>query len=146
MSDFIDDGLMKDFFDEAALQIEMIEDNLLILEKDNENKNSIDEIFRAAHTLKGGSASVQMEEITEITHILEDSMEEVRNGNVKINSNIIDILLKTLDIIKNMINERNKGKKYKKDFSDVIDDLKSIIVKKGNSREDKSKKTKKRRK
>ncbi|HPO50156.1 MAG TPA: Hpt domain-containing protein, partial [Spirochaetota bacterium] len=62
MSDFIDEGLLKDYFDEAYSQIDLMESNLLILEKNAEDKEAIDSIFRAAHTLKGGSATVQMDE------------------------------------------------------------------------------------
>jgi len=127
MSDFIDEGLMKDFFDEAFSQIDVIEENLLILEKDIENKESIDAVFRAAHTLKGGSATVQMKEITDFTHILEDVMDAIREGSVKINSSIIDILLDALDIIKSMVNERSNNNIYSGDYSEVVNNLKSII-------------------
>lgn len=130
MSEFIDDGLLKDFFDEAYSQIEVIEENLLKLEKEINNKDAINELFRAAHTLKGGSATVQMDEITDFTHLLEDVLDEIREGIIKINPEIIDILLSALDIIKNMINVRNKGKVYKKDYSSILNNLKKIKDKK----------------
>ena len=142
MPEFIDDGLLKDFFDEAYTQIELIEANLLKLEKNSKNKDAINELFRATHTLKGGSATVQMDEITDFTHLLEDILDEIREGNIKINANIIDILLNALDIIKNMINSRNKGKIYKKDYSLIIKNLKRIRDKKDKEKKS-DKKTKK---
>ncbi|MBN2547127.1 MAG: chemotaxis protein CheA [Spirochaetes bacterium] len=126
MSDFLDEGLLKDFFDEAYVQIDIMEENLLVLEKNSKDKNAIDAIFRAAHTLKGNSASVSMEEITTITHTLEDAMDQIRNNEIKLNSKIIDILLSTLDIIKNMVNSRNNGTVYKKNYSKVLNNLKSL--------------------
>ncbi len=131
MSDFIDDGLLKDFFEEAYSQIELIEENLLKLEKDVKNKNAINELFRATHTLKGGSATVQMDEITNFTHLLEDILDEIREGNIKINTYIIDIMLNSSDVIKKMVNSRNKGKVFSnKEYSTTIKKLKEIIEKK----------------
>ena len=127
MSDFIDDDLLKDYFDEAFSQIDTIEKNILLLEKNTKNKVAIDSLFRAAHTLKGGSATVQMSEITNITHVLEDLMDEVRDGKLKINSNIIDLLLNALDIIKNMVNARSNGSVYDKDYSSITSAIKQIV-------------------
>jgi two-component system, chemotaxis family, sensor kinase CheA len=127
MAQFIDDSLLKDYFDEAFSQIEVIEDNLLIIEKDPTNKDAIDSLFRAAHTLKGGSATVQMDEITDFTHLLEDVLDEVREGRIRINEEIVDIMLNALDLIKNMVNARSKGKIYNKDYSELIDKIRKII-------------------
>ncbi|MFW6216113.1 MAG: Hpt domain-containing protein, partial [Alkalispirochaetaceae bacterium] len=66
MSDYLDpnnEELLKDFFVEAELQVETLESNVLVLENDPNNHDAVDEIFRAAHTLKGGSATVQMNEL-----------------------------------------------------------------------------------
>ncbi|MBO7639737.1 MAG: Hpt domain-containing protein, partial [Treponema sp.] len=59
MSDYLDpnnEELLQDFFAEAEQQVENLESNILVIESDPSNHDSIDEIFRAAHTLKGGSA------------------------------------------------------------------------------------------
>lgn len=56
MSDYLDinnEELLKDFFSEAEQQVEILESNVLVIEQNPEDRNSIDEIFRAAHTLKG---------------------------------------------------------------------------------------------
>ena len=61
MSDYLDannEELLKDFFAEAEQQVETLESNILVIENDPSNHDAIDEIFRAAHTLKGGSATV----------------------------------------------------------------------------------------
>lgn len=127
MSDFIDEGLLKDYFEEAYSQIDIIESNLLILEKKVDDKDAIDSIFRAAHTLKGGSATVKMDELTNFTHLLEDSMDEIRSGNTKVTPDIIDTLLSALDIIKNMVRERSNGRIYSLDISTTVNNLNKII-------------------
>ncbi|WP_333760334.1 Hpt domain-containing protein, partial [Treponema paraluiscuniculi] len=62
MSDYLDAGneeLLKDFFSEAEQQVEQLESNILVIEQDPTNRDAVDEIFRAAHTLKGGAATVE---------------------------------------------------------------------------------------
>ncbi|HPY88268.1 MAG TPA: chemotaxis protein CheA [Spirochaetota bacterium] len=126
MSDFIDEGLLKDYFDEAYSQIDIMETNLLSLEKNTNDKESIDSIFRAAHTLKGGSATVQMDELTKFTHLLEDSMDEIRSGKVKVTPEIVDVLLDALDVIKNMVRMRSEGSIYDNDISACVKNLSAI--------------------
>jgi two-component system, chemotaxis family, sensor kinase CheA len=127
MSDFLDEGLLKDYFDEAYSQIDLMESNLLKLEKNINDKEAIDSIFRAAHTLKGGSATVQMDEITKFTHLLEDVMDEIRSGKVKINADIVDNLLNSLDIIKNMVRSRSSGSVYSENYNGIVNALNKIV-------------------
>ena len=64
MSDYLDPGneeLLMHFYDEAASQVEVLEQNILALETDPGDSDAVDEIFRAAHTLKGGAATVNYE-------------------------------------------------------------------------------------
>lgn len=133
MSDFIDDDLLKDWFEEAYSQIEEIELNVLNLEKNIDDMDAVDAIFRAAHTLKGGAATVQMDEIAKFSHSLEDSMDEIRNGSVKVSPKIVDVILTALDILKNMVNARSNGSVYSDDYQDTIDKLREIVEKKGTS-------------
>ena len=73
MSDFLDannEELLKDFFSEAEQMVDNLESNILAIENDPSNHDAIDEIFRAAHTLKGNSATVEMSEITEFAHTM----------------------------------------------------------------------------
>lgn len=127
MSDFIDDELLKDFFDEAYSLIEVIEDNVLVLEKDPTDREAIDALFRAAHTLKGGSATCQMDELAKFTHLMEDAMDEVRNGHVSITPDIVDVLLQALDVIKSMVETRSSGSVYSDDCSGVTAALQKIV-------------------
>ena len=78
MSDYLDpnnEELLKDFFAEAEQQVEQLESNILVIENDPTNHEAIDEIFRAAHTLKGGSATVEMNELSHFTHTVEDVLD-----------------------------------------------------------------------
>ncbi len=126
MSNF-DEDILKDFFDEAYLQIERVETNLLELEKNKDNREAINWIFTAAHTLKSSSASVEMKEISDFTHLLEDAMDEIRSDRVKVTSEIIDTLLDSLDTIKDMVSAREEEKIIDRDYSNITDSLNKIV-------------------
>jgi two-component system chemotaxis sensor kinase CheA len=87
MRDYLDinnEELLKDFFSEAEQQVETLESNILVIENDPSNHEAIDEIFRAAHTLKGGSATVEMHELSGFTHVMEDLLDVIRAGTVSV--------------------------------------------------------------
>ncbi|MBQ7753795.1 MAG: chemotaxis protein CheA [Treponema sp.] len=133
MSDYLDpnnEELLKDFFAEAEQQVEQLESNILVIESDPNNHEAIDEIFRAAHTLKGGSATVEMTEITHFTHTVEDVLDEVRSDRVKVDESIVDILLSSIDVIKAMLEARQNGTVYAENTDDIVAKLKAYIPEK----------------
>ncbi len=101
--------LKKDFFNEAQTLIESLEENILIIEKDPTNSEAINEIFRAAHTIKGGSSTLDLDRIAHFTHEMENLLDEVRGGKIKLNPNLVDLLLKSIDIVKKLVNDSQNG-------------------------------------
>ena len=87
------------FIDETSGHIQSLSDNIMELEKEPENKDVVNEIFRAAHSLKGMAGTMGFKRMQHLTHDMENVFQEVRNDNVKVNSNLIDILFKCLDAI-----------------------------------------------
>ncbi|WP_319561746.1 chemotaxis protein CheA [Marispirochaeta sp.] len=129
MSDYLDpnnEELLKDFFMEANMQVEVLEQNILVLENDPTNKDAVDEIFRAAHTLKGGAATVQMNDLASFTHLVEDLLDEIRNGSVQVSEDLIDVLLSSIDIIKGILDARSGGEEYNGDTEETRRRLKSF--------------------
>lgn len=115
MSDYLDPNnqeLLKDFFAEAQSQVDALERNILVLENDPGNHDAVDEIFRAAHTLKGGAATVEMSELTQFTHVVEDLLDAIRSSAVTVNEAVIDALLSGIDMIKSMLDARADGRVY----------------------------------
>ncbi len=130
MSDYLDpanEELLQDFFAEADQQVEALESSVLVLETDPSNSDAIDEIFRAAHTLKGGSATVQMTELAEFTHLVEDSLDAIRNGTVVPDETVVDILLISIDVVKSMLDKRRDGDVYAGDISEISEQLRSLL-------------------
>ncbi len=87
------------FIDESNEHIQALSDNIMILEKEPENKDTINEIFRAAHSLKGMAGTMGFKKMQHLTHDMENVFSEVRNDTVKVNSSLIDILFDCLDAI-----------------------------------------------
>ncbi|MBE6351973.1 MAG: chemotaxis protein CheA [Treponema bryantii] len=132
MSDYLDpnnEELLKDFFAEAEQQVEQLESNILVIESDPSNRDAIDEIFRAAHTLKGGSATVEMMELSHFTHSVEDVLDEIRSDKIKIDEDVVDLLLTSIDVIKAMLEERQNGSVYEENIDVILNKLNSYLNK-----------------
>jgi two-component system chemotaxis sensor kinase CheA len=136
MSDYLDpnnEELLKDFFSEAQMQVDTLEQNILVLENEGGNKDAVDEIFRAAHTLKGGSATVEMMELSHFTHLVEDVLDAIRSDQLGINEDVVDTLLSAIDVIKAMLEQRMNGAIYQEDTSQIEARL-SALLPEGSSR------------
>ncbi|MDR2661752.1 MAG: chemotaxis protein CheA [Treponema sp.] len=130
MSDYLDpnnEELLKDFFSEAQMQVDTLEQNILVLENEGGNKDAVDEIFRAAHTLKGGSATVEMMELSHFTHMVEDVLDAIRSDQLAVNEDVVDTLLAAIDIIKAMLEQRMNGAVYQEDTSQMEARLEAMI-------------------
>jgi two-component system chemotaxis sensor kinase CheA len=136
MSDYLDpnnEELLKDFFSEAQMQVDTLEQNILVLEGETGNRDAVDEIFRAAHTLKGGSATVEMMELSHFTHIVEDVLDEIRSDRLAVNGEVVDTLLSAIDVIKAMLEQRMEGAVYGDDTSAIEGKLKALLPGKAGS-------------
>ena len=87
------------FIDETAEHIQSLSDCIMVLEKEPENKDTINEIFRAAHSLKGMAGTMGFKRMQHLTHDMEDVFQEVRSDKVKVTSDLIDLLFQCLDAI-----------------------------------------------
>jgi two-component system chemotaxis sensor kinase CheA len=130
MSDYLDpnnEELLKDFFSEAQMQVDTLEQNILVLENEGGNRDAVDEIFRAAHTLKGGAATVEMMELSHFTHLVEDVLDAIRSDAVAVNEDVVDTLLAAIDIIKAMITQRMDGAVYQENTSEIEGRLSALL-------------------
>ncbi|MBQ7588518.1 MAG: chemotaxis protein CheA [Lachnospiraceae bacterium] len=96
------------FLDETNEHLQSLSDQLMILENEPENADTINEIFRAAHSLKGMAGTMGYKRMQALTHDMENVFSEIRNGKMKVTSNLVDVLFQTLDALeeyKNTIQE-----------------------------------------
>lgn len=92
------------FIDETAEHIQSLSDNIMALENEPEDHDVINEIFRAAHSLKGMAGTMGFKRMQHLTHDMENVFQEVRNDKIKVNGDIIDILFQCLDAIEGYLN------------------------------------------
>ena len=125
MDDYIK-SLLKDFFEEAFDMLDRLEQNILILDKDRNNTDAIQEIFRAVHTLKGSAGAVELFDTQKYTHRFEDLLDLIRNNQIKVDDKTIDILLKGIDILKELINGASEEKEYSGNIEEEIKNLENF--------------------
>ena len=87
------------FLDETNEHLQSLNTQILALEQDPENMDTINEIFRAAHSLKGMAGTMGYKRMQTLTHDMENVFSEVRNGNIKVNADMIDVLFQCLDAL-----------------------------------------------
>lgn len=111
---------MDAFIDESHQHLEAINDNLLALEKDPENLALVQEIFRSAHTLKGMSATMGFEQVADLTHQLENVLDKVRNQQLKVTTELMDVLFTSVDALEQMIEAVTEGREAEVDLDKVL--------------------------
>lgn len=116
------------FIDEVDEQLEILEKEVLNLEQDAENAETIQNIFRAAHTLKGSSAAMGMEKMKELTHKVENIFDSIRNRQLKVNTEIINIIFESIDEIKLLKAAILNGTIEFADITHLIAKLESIQI------------------
>ncbi|MBO8129220.1 MAG: chemotaxis protein CheA [Peptococcaceae bacterium] len=88
------------FLDELDEKIEVISDGFLQLERAGESPEVVQEIFRAAHTIKGSSAIMGYDKMSALTHEMENLFDRIRQGELRVTSEMIDVLFEALDTLK----------------------------------------------
>ena len=92
------------FLDETTEHLQNLNTQNLTLEQEPENMDTINEIFRAAHSLKGMAGTMGYKRMQTLTHDMENVFSEVRNGNIKVKANMIDLLFQCLDALEEYTN------------------------------------------
>ena len=109
---------------ESAEHLQSMNEALLHLEKDPQNSETINIMFRAAHTLKGMSATMGYSNIKELTHNMENLMDRVRKNETKLDCSSIDILFECLDTLEIMVETPEKSSEI--DISSLINKISSL--------------------
>lgn len=91
------------FIDETKEHLESLSEQILSLEKDPNDKDTINEIFRAAHSLKGMAGTMGFKRMQRLTHDMEDVFSEIRNDKMNVSAELIDILFKGLDALEDYL-------------------------------------------
>lgn len=116
------------FIEEAKEHLQNLSEQLLVLEKEPENEATINEIFRAAHSLKGMAGTMGYKRMQRLTHDMENVFSEIRNGKMRVSSELVDVLFKGLDALESYVGniqaEANEGTE---DYEEILNVLNHIL-------------------
>ncbi|MCM1253280.1 MAG: chemotaxis protein CheA [Clostridium sp.] len=116
------------FLDETNEHLQNLNTQILSLEQEPDNMDTINEIFRAAHSLKGMSGTMGYKRMQTLTHDMENVFSEVRNGNITVKANMIDILFQCLDALEEYnTNIRESSDEGTNDNEPLIKQLNQIL-------------------
>ncbi|MFU1715171.1 chemotaxis protein CheA [Bacillus amyloliquefaciens] len=107
------------FIDESKEHLQTCNEKLLLLEKDPADLQLVHDIFRAAHTLKGMSATMGYTDLAHLTHLMENVLDAIRNGEMPVTSDWLDVLFEALDHLEEMVQSIIDGGDGKRDISEV---------------------------
>ena len=128
------------FIDETKEHLQSLSDQLMVLEKEPENMDTINEIFRAAHSLKGMAGTMGYKRMQRLTHDMENVFQEIRSGNMTVQPELVDVLFRGLDALEaylgNIMEAADEGTEDNQDIIDALDE----ISKKGTGKSSGSKK------
>ncbi|RFU68878.1 chemotaxis protein CheA [Bacillus sp. V59.32b] len=125
------DQYLEVFIDESKEHLQTCSEQLLELEKNPSDLTIVNEIFRSAHTLKGMSATMGYEDLANLTHKMENVLDEIRNQKIVLNSEIFDVIFQAVDDLEAMVTSIAEGGDGKRDVSRVVEQLQ--LIEKGQS-------------
>ena len=132
------------FIDETNEHLQNLNEQLLILEKEPDNENTINEIFRAAHSLKGMAGTMGYKRMQKLTHDTENVFSEIRNGKMKVTDSLVDTLFRCLDALEGYLETiQSTADEGTEDNEDIIKLLNDFISGGGQDVAVKSKETEK---
>ncbi len=114
------------FLDELEEKIDILNDGFLTLEREGENPETIQEIFRAAHTIKGSSGVMGYDSMAALTHEMENLFSLLRDGRLKVTPSMVDVLFEGLDTLKALRDEVTGGASGATDIQPIIQKLQEL--------------------
>jgi len=119
------------FLEESMEHLQALNAGLLNLENNPDRLDIVDEIFRSAHTLKGMSASMGYDSITQITHKMENLLGKIKENLTVLNQEIINTLFQGVDVVENMLTRIREGESPEVDLKDLVEKLTELEVNSG---------------
>lgn len=120
------------FIDETKEHLQTLNDQVLVLEEEPDNIDTVNEIFRAAHSLKGMAGTMGFKRMQRLTHDMENVFSEIRNGKMNVTPNLVDVVFKCLDAIEEylacIVESSDEGDN---DNEDIIELLNACLQEEG---------------
>ena len=121
--------IFEEFIQEAEEILENLDQELIELENDPTNKELLNQIFRGMHTLKGGAGFLGLESVISLAHVIESIFDKLRNDEMSLDSNKMDIILEGIDILKSSIESLKTSHEIpdRAEIEDILKKLHSLL-------------------
>ena len=120
--------IVESFLIETKELLEKLDSDLIIFEKNSEDAELVNQIFRAFHTIKGTSGFLGLNKLTEVTHRCEDILNKIRKNEAKLNSTVMDAILLSYDTIKDLVTSIEVNQNESTEVTGVIEVLEKVIA------------------
>ena len=116
------------FYEESFEGLDTMESELLALNPGAADSESINTIFRAAHSIKGGSGTFGLTAVAEFTHVLETLLDEMRDGRRQVTQPAVDLMLASVDVLRGMLTSlRDSSELNAEQIARVQDELEALL-------------------
>jgi len=128
MTSYVNDEILEDFLIETAEILERVGDELLDFEKDPENSEILNSIFRGFHTIKGGAGFLGFSSLVDSCHKLEDIFNLLRQSQLKVDSNLMDLIFQGSDYVNTIISALRDGQDEPQQDDELIHKLNNYLL------------------
>ena len=97
------------FFQECEEQLAELETGLLALESGEDDAETVNAVFRAVHSVKGGAGAFGLDELVRFAHVFESTLEDVRAGKLAPSSRVLQVLLRSADVLADLVRAARDG-------------------------------------
>ncbi len=120
---------MSMFLEESLDNLQSLNESLLELENNPEDMDKLNEIFRAAHTLKGMAATMGYSKMAELTHKMEDILSEFRDGKLRVSKKVVTVIFSCLDALERLVRGIEAENREDYDITELIEELEEVAKK-----------------
>lgn len=123
MSIDLNDEIFQDFLIEAGEILEQLNEQLVTLESEPDNRDLLNSVFRSFHTIKGGAGFLAIDALVNVCHVAENVFDVLRNGQRSVDSNLMDVVLEVLDVVNGMFQQISEGSEPEAAGADLLSRL-----------------------
>ncbi len=123
----MEDQYLDAFIRESEEEITKLNNSLLELESDPGSQEAMEQIFRTAHTLKGNFGAMGFEDASKLAHAMEDLLDEMRDGNMAVTSEVMDLVFAGVDQIEAIVKQIEQDGESSLDTSETVAQLRSVL-------------------
>ncbi len=136
------DEIIQEFLIESSELIEQLDSDLVTLEENPDDFDLLNRIFRAAHTIKGSSGFLGFTQVSQLTHHMEDILNKLRKGEMRVSPVIMDVILESVDKLRLLLDEVKNGESGTVDTAQTEEKLKMVLEGEGDGPKEENKQEK----